>query len=279
MKNLLRSIVSLCALSAFHWADAGTSDHFSVSSSCGEVPFFYYVPGSLSMSGCRVLLLVPGYNGSGEGMLSPSWRSFADANGLILLAPTFHATPEELHAGKGYYYPAKGSGAAIEKAIDEVSRRVACLSTGRILIFGFSAGAHVAHRFALWKPTRVEAFVAVSAAWWDKPTQAMADVPALIMCGEDDPRFSVTEAFYEAGAGLGAPWVWRSYQHAGHQVTPAMLALAQAFLRHYARAEKDSVTYGDAQTYEVTPDPQQIPEIARVRLPSAEFAHLWQKEN
>jgi predicted esterase len=231
------------------------------------------------MSGGRVLLLVPGYNGAGEGMLSHSWMSFADANGLVLLAPTFHATPEELHAGKGYYYPSKGSGEAIEKAIDEVSRRVSGLSTSRILIFGFSAGAHVAHRFALWKPAHVEAFVAVSAAWWDKPTRAIAGVPALIMCGEDDPRFSVTEAFFEEGTELGAPWVWRSYQHAGHQVTPAMLALAQAFLRHYSRAEKDAVTYGDAQTYEITRDPEQIPEIARVRLPSAEFAHLWQKEN
>jgi dienelactone hydrolase len=31
------------------------------------------------------------------------------------------------------------------------------VQTDKILIFGFSAGAHFAHRFALWKPERVKA--------------------------------------------------------------------------------------------------------------------------
>ena len=127
--------------------------------------FFYRKPACVPAG---VLLLVPGYNGSGSSMLDERWCRFADERGLVLLAPTFQTTPEQLKQEKGYYYPEQGSGRQVETALAEIRGKLG-VKTDRILIFGFSAGAHFAHRFALWKPGRVRAFVAYSAAWWSEP--------------------------------------------------------------------------------------------------------------
>jgi predicted esterase len=139
------------------------------------------------------------------------------------------------HAGgiatrPGYYYPEQGSGAEVERMLEQVGKETG-VQTDKILIFGFSAGAHFAHRFALWKPERVKAFVAYSAAWWSEPTEALREVPALIVCGEADrPRFEPTKEFFERGQALGLPWVWRSYEGVGHTLTPRIRDLAEAFL-------------------------------------------------
>ncbi len=117
-----------------------------------------------SRSATKVMLLIPGYNGSGEAMLDERWKAFAEKHGLVLVATTFKTTPEELQRGRGYYYPEQGSGAEVERMLDQV-RRETGVQTDKILIFGFSAGAHFAHRFALWEPEREKAFVAYSAAW------------------------------------------------------------------------------------------------------------------
>lgn len=131
----------------------------------------------------KVLLLIPGYNGSGEALLDARWKVFAEKHGLVLLAPTFKTTPEELRRGRGYYYPEQGSGAEVERMLAQ-GKQESGVQTDKILIFGFSAGAHFAHRFAMWKPERVKAFVAYSAAWWSEPTETLRGVPALIICGE-----------------------------------------------------------------------------------------------
>ena len=226
-----------------------------------------------------VLLLIPGFNGSGAALLDGRWAQFADECGLLLLAPTFHASAEELHRREGYYYPEQGSGAALEQALAEVARREK-VNTDKILIFGFSAGAHVAHRFALWKPERVKAFVAYSAAWWDRPTDKLRDVPALIMCGEQDERLGATREFFERGLKLDLPFIWRAYRGTGHQMTPAVQRLAEAFLRHHALGLKAEPQAGDVQTYRFVPAAQSnaIPSAVRIVLPSRAVAEVWARE-
>ena len=276
-----------------------------------------------------VLILVPGFNGSGQAMLDGRWAQFADECGLLLLAPTFRATQEELHRRDGYYYPELWSGAVIEQALLRIAnigdtssgrarspnaprtarpldgargRRAvptmqrdgtalaqaapeelapgAKVNTDKILIFGFSAGAHVAHRFALWKPERVKAFVAYSAAWWDRPTDKLRDVPALIMCGEQDERLGATREFFERGLKLDLPFIWRAYRGVGHQMTPAVQRMAEAFLRHYACSAKNEPQAGDVQTYRFVPAAQsnEIPSAVRITLPSRAVAEVWAKE-
>ncbi len=262
-----------------------SAESFLTHGKAGEVPFFFTLPAVPSSSTTPrpvgVLLLIPCYNGSGEALLDARWREFADQHSLVLLAPTFHNTnPEELHHAKGYYYPEQGSGEQVEEALAEVHHRTG-VQIDRMLIFGFSAGAHVAHRFALWKPSQVQAFVAYSAAWWSDPTASLRNVPALIMCGENDERYEATRAFMEKGLALHLPWIWRSYKNTDHQLTPAVRSMAEAFLGYYARAKRMGVPdyAGDIQTYRFLPSNQaeSIAPAVRIGLPK-ELANIWAQE-
>ena len=268
---------------------------FLTEGNTGEVPFFLYLPVAFqatpALQPAGVLLLVPGYNGSGEAMLDERWRRFADQNSLILLAPTFkNSNPQELHENRGYYYPEQGSGEEVENALAEVHRRTG-VQVDHILIFGFSAGDHFAHRFALWKPDQVKSFVAYSAGWWSDPNESLHNVPALIMCGESDERFEATRAFFQKGLALNLPWIWRSYKNTAHQLTSPVRTMSEVFLAYYAKQMKggresvadssSNISYGDIQTYRVVPglEKESIPETVRVLLPSAQISDIWVKEN
>jgi pimeloyl-ACP methyl ester carboxylesterase len=204
----------------------------------------------------------------------------ADREGVILLAPTFQATKSEIENRKGYYYPAEWSGGVLLRALDELRRRTGC-ETDTVFLCGHSAGAHFAHRFAIWRPDRVAAFAAYSAAWWDEPTAEMKQVPALIMCGEADLRYETTLEFLQRGLAQDSPWVWRGYAATGHEMTPAVQRMAAVFLEHYLRGERDEPFVGDLQTYDVLPwaEREEIPEVARVRLPSRKVAETWRLED
>lgn len=252
---------------------------FTVSSGAVTVPFDALPPAS-STRATAVLLLVPGYNGSGrELVIDAGWIRFAEERGLLLLAPSFRTTPEELKRRKGYYYPELGSGRTLEAALEKVRENTG-VNVDKFLIFGFSAGAHFAHRYALWHPNRVRAFVAYSAAWWSEPEGSLSAVPALIMCGEGDSRHEATREFMEKALALELPWIWRAYRGTGHEMTPAVRRMSEVFLAHHASGEMTPMFAGDIQTYKFVPekDKEAIPENMRVMLPSREVAEIWSKE-
>ncbi len=257
-------------------------EQWGVSSHGMDVRFnSWQAEGAKSSAG--VLVLVPGYNGKGDQMLDARWKEFAVKNDLVLLAPTFHAEGKENNEGRGYYYPEQGSGEVMEKALKEVKKRTGA-DTNKVLFFGFSAGAHYSHRFALWKPQRVKAFVAYSAGWWSEPTARVKNVPALIMCGEADERYAATFDFFRKGQRLGCPWVWRSYKETGHTLTPAVRDMAEVFLAHYAgQKQQDKLPaerFGDIQTYRSVAAPQRnsIPAEFRIEIPTSAMAEVWEKE-
>jgi dienelactone hydrolase len=246
-----------------------------------EVPFHsWQAEGTGASTG--VLVLVPCFNGDGAQMLDARWKVFAEKNHLVLLAPSFRAKGDENNRGKGYYYPEQGSGEVLEKALRELKRRTGA-DTDQVLMFGFSAGAHFSHRFALWKPQRVKAFVAYSAGWWSEPSAELAQVPALILCGEADERYSATYDFFWKGHKLGCPWLWRSYPNTGHALTPAVRDMAEVFLAHYAQTKppaSDERLCGDFQTYQSVPfaERNEIAEEFRLILPSKAVAAVWERE-
>lgn len=247
-----------------------------------EAVFWYRQPsGTAAPAG--VLLLVPGFNGDGHGMLDSSspWAKFADDQHLVLVGPTFKTTPEEMHSRRGYYYPELWSGEATLKALEQIRAKTG-VRNDKVLLFGFSAGAHFVHRFALWRPEKVTAFVAYSAGWWDAPKSTLRNTPGLIMCGEADERFEPTYAFFDQGRRLGLPLVWRGYSGVGHEMKPQIVKMAQAFLAFYAQGGKPQNFVGDIQSYRYHPvlsaDAQRVPPESRVILPSQEIAEAWKEE-
>ncbi len=273
--NLFASLLFI-PLSSFGWEGEWTE-----SSGKLKVAFHSWMADP-SMAVTGVFVLIPGYNGQGEELLDTRWKAFALANRLVLLAPTFHAAGQENNEGKGYYYPEQGSGLVMENALAELTRRTG-VSTEQVMFFGFSAGAHFVHRFALWRPQRVKAFVAYSAGWWSEPTEELKSVPALIMCGEADERYAATFEFFKKGQRIGCPWVWRSYKGSAHQLTPAVRDMAEAYLAHYAGNPKasDDKWFGDIQTFKASGAEGRatIADEVRIELPSKVVAEVWEKES
>jgi predicted esterase len=226
-----------------------------------------------------VLVLVPGYGGKGESMLDERWKAFADKRSLVLLVPTFHEDASKLQRNQGYYYPEQGSGELMERALEELHRRTGA-DTSKVLFFGFSAGAHFSHRFALWRPKRVKAFVAYSAGWWSEPEASLKQVPALIMCGEADERYAATFDFFRKGQQLGCPWIWRSYRDTGHEVTSIVRNMSEAFFEVCLTEKPREPHYGDIQIFKSVgrDERETIPEEFRILLPSTEVAEIWEKE-
>lgn len=244
--------------------------------------FWYRAPSGGAAAG--LLMLVPGCNGDGRGMLSErgAWARFADETHLVLVGPTFKTTLEEVHSRLGYYYPELWSGVATLKALEQIRKQTG-VRTDKVFVFGFSAGAHFAHRFALWKPDKVTAFVAYSAGWWDAPKATLHDTPGLIMCGEADERFQPTYAFFSQGRRVGLPLIWRGYTGVSHELKPQVVKMAQAFLGFYAREQTPQNFVGDIQAYRFyepgSADAQRIPQESRVALPSRQVAEVWSREN
>ena len=68
------------------------------------------------------------------------------------------------------------------------------IDTGRFALFGFSGGAQMAHRFAMFHPQRVMRLCVVSAGWYSLPR---ADLPYPYGIGDDDGGAIVSPAFLD----------------------------------------------------------------------------------
>ena len=58
-----------------------------------------------------VLVLSPGCNGDGKGLVSdPTWQTFAKTHNLGLVGLSFASEIDDLHSNNGYYNAVNGSG-------------------------------------------------------------------------------------------------------------------------------------------------------------------------
>ncbi|MDD2710435.1 MAG: hypothetical protein PHV34_20845, partial [Verrucomicrobiae bacterium] len=166
----------------------------------------------------NVLVLCPGCNGSGERLVCSSvWQKFARENRLGLMGISF-ASPSKFHtadSGRGYYHASQGSGQTLLDAIDRIYGKDL-----PVLLYGVSGGAHFTSRFEEWKPERVRAWCAYSAAWWDEPKKNPASPPGIVGCGDyDASRYGVSLIYFKQGRALGKPWLWVSLPKIGHAST------------------------------------------------------------
>ena len=137
------------------------------------------------------------------------------------------SSSDPLHDGTGYYYASKGSGDKLVEGIRKIYGKDLPL-----LLYGFSGGAHFTSRFEEWAPSRVIAWCADSAGWWDLPQHHTANPPGIVACGENDPRYGASLSYFKQGRAAGKPWIWVSLPKIGHQASPAM----EEFARKYFEA-------------------------------------------
>jgi len=172
-----------------------------------------------------VLVLCPGCNGSGEGLVRQRvWQDFAKKHKLGLVGLSFASEASLLTNGRGYYHASRGSGDLLLEGIREIYGEELPL-----LLYGFSGGAHFTARFVEWKPDQVRAWCAYAAGWWDEPKRTEENPPGMVACGDQDERYGASLFYFKQGRALGKPWLWVSIPQTGHSVSPPL----EVFVRKY----------------------------------------------
>ena len=174
-----------------------------------------------------VLVLCPGANGNGEGLIRrPEWQEFARQHQIALAGLSFASESTDLSGReRGYYYASRGSGDLLVRALRQGYGRDLPL-----LLYGFSGGAHFTSRFVEWAPQRVLGWCAYSAAWWDEPRGNRSGPPGIVACGDEDPgRYGPSLVYFKQGRAAGRPWLWVSLPRTGHVGSPRLDALVRDY--------------------------------------------------
>ena len=219
-----------------------------------------------------VVVLCPGYNGNGKNLLNDEkWLTFAKEHRLGLAGLSFASNPELLPLGRGYYYAGQGSGDVL----------LACLKKTyandvMILLYGFSGGAHFSARFAEWKPERVLAWCAYSAAWWDEPMADNHSSPGIVACGANDERYQASFDYFQQGRRLGNRWTWIGLPNTGHQPSAALEQFARDYFLALLPNKKRAGIWVDLKEKKLAEHSGNIPTNARTLwLPDRELFEHW----
>ena len=233
----------------------------------------------------RVLVLFGGRNCDGRPEVSGKlgWDSWADLNGVFLVAPTLR--------DDAYWDPKAWSGRALIDALDAIAARFR-VSTKGLLLYGYSAGSQASNLFPAWRPDLCRAYASHACGVFHAPSARMRGVAALVTCGDaDTARYVIGRRFADSCRRAGVPVVWRSFPNRPHDVPEGSVRLAKAFLAHHHWAHPEDLGGGAAPPPSVAAFvgddadgayyPSGSPEAAgvmpedRVELPSEEVAAAW----
>ncbi len=202
------------------------------------------------------LVLVPSVNEAVLAMLrgGSSWARFADEQGLLLIAPQFNATDTHRiadHASTAHQSAQEWSGEALLAAVAEIEKR-APFDARRLLLQGFGGGAQFVQSFTRWKPERVAALSAHSAATWSwlegvpgqRPLADLRGIPMLFTAGELDDyglgesnRRASTAQLVTALRAAGCNARFELLDGVAHAPSTASDRLSQDFIRHTAQGK------------------------------------------
>jgi predicted esterase len=139
----------------------------AVSSQSSLPPYFLHVPPAPPLDRpLQVLVALHGFGGRGQAFAT-AFLPLVDANGWILVAPTFdYVSLADPVATRDADLRVAEQLSAI---LADVPRRSGRATRDRALLLGFSRGASMAARFALLHPERVQAVAALSGGAYTVP--------------------------------------------------------------------------------------------------------------
>lgn len=145
----------------------------------------YFVPEGLAERADVPVLVVLGGRGL-PGWITTDFQEFAAREGVVIVSPTFRFDGDDWAQRRSYQYPEAWSGQALLAVLRDFETR-AEIRTGPILLFGFSAGAQFALRFAAWAPERCLA-VCGHASGGTLELRRAVDVRFRVTLGERDQQ-------------------------------------------------------------------------------------------
>lgn len=176
---------------------------------------------------CRaVVVVLAGANGDASAYLrEKAWSAFAQSNAFALVAVTFRSPLAELKRGQGYYDARLGSGMMLVEFLDSSG-----LGRLPLFLYGFSGGAHFVASFAEHFHSRVTAWCAASAGWWQDLSLAESErPPGIVACGTEDPRFGACLSHFHEGRAVARRWTWVDVPGLGHERSGALESFARTW--------------------------------------------------
>ena len=119
-----------------------------------------------------VIVLVPGLNGDGRGMVNDmAWQDLARKYRLALVSCCLQ--------GGSYYEATRGTGDALLEAMKTFAKQSSHeeIALAPLLLYGESAGGQFNYDFVLWKPERVMAFTVNKGGYYDRESLIHGHVP------------------------------------------------------------------------------------------------------
>jgi len=194
----------------------GKQDNFS------KAVFYFHVPEEVDKPK-YILVLLPGINGDGSGLLMhKGWQQFAKKTKAAMIACTFVKKDRKKYDKHNNYSAAQcGSGAALESAIEKFDegQQGYSLKDFPLLIYGHSGGGQFAFGFSCHNPKRMIGFAAGKGGYYyPEPVKGTFEVPGLIISGQKDKyrRKNGIRDLYKLSREKGAPWCWMEDKH-GHE--------------------------------------------------------------
>ena len=220
------------------------------------------------------LLLCPGRNGNGEGLLNEAkWLAFAKQHHLLMCGVSFASSRKDDLLGR-YTEVQKGSGELILKTMDQQAGKELPM-----LVVGFSAGARFTTNWIAWKPERVIAWSAQAVGNWPEPVASKVSPPGIIASGEYDAgSWFASLQYFQAARKLGKNVIWVSLEKLGHARSPVLDGFTREFfsycLNHKGLANDHWNDIDSKRS--LSPDEVNADPIFATWLPSEAMAKLWQ---
>ena len=215
----------------------------------------------------RIAVLFGGRNWPGDKTLRAfGFDGMADTNRLFLVAPSFSVGE--------YWRPEIGTGQTLRRAIDSIRRQLA-LEKRSVLMYGYSAGGQCAALFSAFMKGEVAAWGAHGCGVYPDADLA-PQPPSLITCGEGDAeRLSICRQFAYRRRESGGLVLLRIFD-CGHELDPAALALARAWLSAFAGESLPIRAWGEDDTCRVLPVTR-IDREFRNPIHTQEIERLWRR--
>ena len=172
-----------------------------------------------------ILMLNPGSNGDGRGMVDDAyWQDFANKHDLALMGTYFTDHRHVNMMIEDYIKVGEGSGQALIDAIDQFATDSGHqeLSYAPFLLWGHSAGGELNHEIAAWIPERVIAYVVNQGGYYysSVPPEATRQTPGLYFVGLSDlvSRNSIIKGIFTTNRRAGALWTYVEEKGVSHEV-------------------------------------------------------------
>ena len=204
-----------------------------------RLQFFYYLPSRVvrdKQSSHPVLVCIPGLSGRGRSFVSSVFKDFAEEEGFIIVAPSFVWDKANWSKRSSYQYPSAWSGRALIAILSRLRERHG-LGTSGLYLYGFSAGAQFALRFALWKPQLCVA-CAAHASGGTVIAKHRVRVKFRVTVGKRDrTRITRAEAFHASAKRCGIDVTYVQYE-GGHNLPRAQIEDSLRFFREVKNASR-----------------------------------------